>query len=213
MNGAGYGQRRSTLLLPLLAALGTLLIGITAYFTRPAIDAARHAQAQAVYFELLSLSPADHIALEAIATNDSALLGLRAPAQIQVAYRQNQNTREPIGLVLPLTARDGYNGDIDLLVAIDSSGRIVRVRALTHRETRGLGDAIDSDKSRWIEQFTGKTFDDSAVDQITGATITSRAVVESVRRALQYFAQHKDQLMHEASTGLQTETEAADGKN
>ncbi|HEY3698222.1 MAG TPA: RnfABCDGE type electron transport complex subunit G, partial [Spongiibacteraceae bacterium] len=135
----------------------------------------------------------------------SVLLGLRLPRRVYVAYRN----AHAIAFVLPLTAREGYGGDIDLLVGIDTNGRIISVRAIAQRETRGLGDAIDADKSRWIEQFRGQAFDANnssawqlrseggAFDQITGATVTSRAVIKSVRQALEYFAAHRRELLSE----------------
>jgi electron transport complex protein RnfG len=62
------------------------------------------------------------------------------------------------------------------------------VRAVSHRETTGIGDAIDTARSSWILRFNGLSADDVAltadggrIDAISGASVTSRAVVESVR--------------------------------
>jgi electron transport complex protein RnfG len=80
-----------------------------------------------------------------------------------------------------------------------------------HRETTGLGDAIDISKSNWITQFDGKTLrepavlvwavdkDDGAFDTITGATVTSRAVVTAVKDTLLYFEQHSDEIYSAAA--------------
>jgi electron transport complex protein RnfG len=100
---------------------------------------------------------------------------------------------------------------------------VTGVRAVRHRETSGLGDAIDAGKSDWIEQFTGKTLanpdaalwavaqDDGAFDSITGATVTSRAVVSAVKNALLYFAQHRDELYAAAAAAASAEDdESAD---
>jgi electron transport complex protein RnfG len=84
------------------------------------------------------------------------------------------------------------------------------VRTVTHRETRGLGDAIDSTRSDWILQFTGKNLtlppltlwavehDDGSFDAISGATVTSRAVVAAVKNTLLYFTEHRDELYRSA---------------
>jgi len=104
-------------------------------------------------------------------------------------------------------APDGYNGAIRLLVAVRPDGRLVGVRVVSHRETPGLGDGIDAERSPWIHGFDGKSLgqppveqwkvkkDGGAFDQLTGATITPRAVVRAVRRALEYFESHRDRLL------------------
>ena len=103
-------------------------------------------------------------------------------------------------------APHGYNAAIGLLIGVSPAGAVTGVRAVRHRETTGLGDAIDAAKSDWIEQFTGKTLaapaaalwaveqDDGEFDSITGATVTSRAVVTAVKNTLLYFEQHRDEL-------------------
>ena len=83
----------------------------------------------------------------------------------------------------------GYNGDIHLLIAYDLSGQVLAVRVTDHRETPGLGDAIEGE---WIETFTGKRAETTKwelapkgdFDAITGATITSRALITAVAEVL-----------------------------
>ena len=73
-------------------------------------------------------------------------------------------------------------------------------------ETPGLGDKIDEQKSDWILGFSGKSLgnppeekwkvkkDGGIFDQFTGATITPRKVVASVKRTLLYFRKNRDRL-------------------
>jgi electron transport complex protein RnfG len=110
-------------------------------------------------------------------------------------------------VVLPAVAPDGYSGQIELLVGIDAEGRIRGVRVTRHHETAGLGDRIDSKHSAWITQFDGRSLgnppeerwnvrkDGGAFDQITGATLTPRAVIHAVAGALKYFRQHREELL------------------
>jgi electron transport complex protein RnfG len=100
----------------------------------------------------------------------------------------------PVATAITIIAPDGYVGEIRVLVGIDSNDRIVRARVLEHRETPGLGDKIDATKSNWINQFDNRQLAESSwtlerdggdIDHITGATITSRAVVNAIRRALE----------------------------
>ena len=93
-----------------------------------------------------------------------------------------------------------------MLIGIQIDGRLAGVRVLNHRETPGLGDKIELAKSPWIQSFVGRSLqapdeagwavkkDRGEFDQFAGATITPRAVVKAVHKALQYFDAHKQQL-------------------
>jgi len=73
----------------------------------------------------------------------------------------------------------GYGGGFNLGVALDLDGSIKGVRVLEHVETPGFGDILNA-PSAWLDSFT--TGD---VHAVTGATITSRAVMSAVERAVQ----------------------------
>jgi electron transport complex protein RnfG len=110
-------------------------------------------------------------------------------------------------VVLEAVAPDGYSGEIRLLVGIHADGRVAGVRVTAHRETPGLGDYIDPARGPWIRQFDGRSLadplpdgwrvkkDGGRFDYLAGATITPRAVVKAVRRSLEYFAAHRDELL------------------
>ena len=121
------------------------------------------------------------------------------------------DTGRPVAVIIASVAPDGYNAPIGLLIGLTSSGTVTGVRAVTHRETPGLGDEIDTAKSDWIEQFDGKslsmpeppawavTKDEGRFDSITGATVTSRAVVKAVKNTLLYFDRHRDEIFAAAA--------------
>jgi electron transport complex protein RnfG len=110
---------------------------------------------------------------------------------------------EPLAAILQFKAVHGYNGNITLLAGVNPDGSLRGVRAVSHKETPGLGDAIELGKSDWILGFAGRSLDNTPVerwavkrdggvfDQFTGATITPRAVVEAVRMALEYFEENR----------------------
>jgi len=122
--------------------------------------------------------------------------------QTVTAYRARKNG-EPVALVMKLAAIRGYNGMIHLLVGINENGSLSGVRVTKHKETPGLGDAIEIEKSEWVVGFSGRSLHDPEAaawavrrdggefDQFTGATITPRAVVDAVRLALVYFRENK----------------------
>ncbi len=85
----------------------------------------------------------------------------------------------------------GYAGVIQLLLGINAAGTLTGVRVISHRETPGIGDAVDAAKSAWIHSFDGKSVtsvvlagDGGSIDAISGASVTSRAVVNGVHDAL-----------------------------
>lgn len=107
-----------------------------------------------------------------------------------------------VAVVLEVTAPDGYSGAIDMLVGVTADGRVSGVRVVRHRETPGLGDYIEIAKSEWIRIFDGKSVDDPAASgwqvkkdggvftHMAGATVTPRAVVKAVHRALEHVHRH-----------------------
>lgn len=66
---------------------------------------------------------------------------------------------EPVAALLSPIVTQGYNGLIRLIVAMHSDGRLFGVRVLAHRETPGLGDKIEVERSDWILGFAGKSLD------------------------------------------------------
>jgi electron transport complex protein RnfG len=102
---------------------------------------------------------------------------------------------ETIGLALT-TSRAGYSGAIRILVGVGMDSKISGVKILEQSETPGLGTNAASDKYyvdrakgiRFYEQFAGKNVSDPFVPKqdvisISAATITSRAVADSVKAA------------------------------
>ena len=101
----------------------------------------------------------------------------------------------------------GYAGSIDLLIAIEANGKLVGVKTLKQSETPGLGARIADWPNSWLNAFAGKSRseptdngwalkkDQGQFDQIAGATITSRAVINAIHDALRYFDEHRQQLI------------------
>ncbi len=82
----------------------------------------------------------------------------------------------------------GYGGVIDILVGLENETTIKGVTIVSHLESPGLGARIT--ESSFREQFIGVNIADVAlrqeggeIDAITGATISSKAVVEAIRDA------------------------------
>ena len=141
---------------------------------------------------------------------DADRLSVQAPAWLggegTHVLRRARRAGDVTALVLEAVAPDGYNDDIRLLIGVGLDGTVLGVRVLEHRETPGLGDAIEIARSAWIDGFRGRSLgapalegwrvrrDGGDFDQFAGATITPRAVVGAVRRSLQFVARHGEAL-------------------
>lgn len=80
----------------------------------------------------------------------------------------------------------GYGGDISILVGLEDSETVKGIIILSHIETPGIGDRIENDE--FLNQFIGLNINDVSlkrdggqVDALASATISSRAVVDTVR--------------------------------
>ena len=120
---------------------------------------------------------------------------------------------EPVAALFAVTAPDGYAGPISVLVGVAYDGTVTGVRILEHRETPGLGDRIESSRSNFVFQFDGRSLgnpdekgwaierDGGQFDQLTGASVTPRAVINAIRQTLLYFDANRDDIFSAPSPG------------
>lgn len=195
-------MRRSTLGIALFAAVTAGVIAATQVMTRERIllNQQEH-QARALY-EILPRELDDQLHRQSILIS-APELGFAEPITVYQSIRDG----EVAAVILPTIAPDGYSGDIRMLVGIWRDGRVAGVRVLEHKETPGLGDKVELAKSSWILSFDDKAMDSSNdprwrvrkdggdFDQFTGATITPRAVVRSVARAVQFYETRRSELL------------------
>lgn len=193
---------KNALVLGLFAIVTVGLVAVLQQATAGRIaNAEREAQVRALSEILPQGSYDNHLLDNSIQLHDP-LLGSKSPQTAYIALKDGQ----PSAVILRATAPDGYSGAIHLLIGIQADGRLAGVRVLGHKETPGLGDKIELAKNAWIRSFDGKSLsnpgedgwavkkDRGEFDQFAGATITPRAVVKAVHKALQYFDAHQEQL-------------------
>lgn len=201
-------MRSSTTAISLFAVVCAALIAITQVSTKTRIaHNEREFQARALY-EIVPRTEITNDLLEDTFQVQVAELGHSQPVD---AYRAREGNKVRT-VILPVTAPDGYSGRIEMIVGINADATVAGVRVLAHKETPGLGDKIETKKSDWIFSFNGKSKstadgpgwadkrwavkkDGGEFDQFTGATITPRAVVGGVSRALDYFAANRAELL------------------
>lgn len=107
-----------------------------------------------------------------------------------------QKAGKTVAYIVPGESK-GYGGTIKLLVAVSADAKVIDYNILEHNETPGLGD--NAQKPAFRGQFAGKgaaqlmvtknPADKDAIQAMTGATISSRAVTKGVRQAVEEVAQ------------------------
>ena len=187
---------RSGLTLAVIAAICTALVAFTYQITDERIAMNEQAWLEQSLQPALSGVSFDSGVSESVVT-------IPAPHTLPgsddaIIYRVYSG-ESPVAALFVVSARDGYAGAIKMLVGVDIKGKVTGVHVLAHRETPGLGDRIESDKTDWVRQFDGRSLgepvagnwkikrDGGEFDQLTGASVTPRAVVKAIRETLEYF--------------------------
>ena len=186
----------------------TALMAGTYRATAPMVAASALAEKLRLIGEVLPQTSYDNdLMADAITLPAQKQLGLDDETRLWRARRDGA----PVALVLEAAAPDGYAGRIGLIVAVSADGRLLAVRVTTHKETPGLGDYITPKKDRnkarpWITQFNNLGFDTvprdkwrvkkdgGRFDQMSGATISARAVTNASGRALAWAVENRERL-------------------
>ncbi len=198
----GQSISKNSLSLAAFALLTALLVAVVYQVTLEPISEAKLRAAQAALAEIIPPEQHDNDLF-----NDTApipedyreFLGLTDPADLEKAMHIARQSGDGIAVIIPTVANDGYSGDIKMIMGINKDGTIAGLRVTDHNETPGLGDYVDVKKSNWILSFNGKDlFSDfdkkiqldqngEEFDQLTGATITRKAVIRQVRKTLSFY--------------------------
>jgi len=168
---------RSVVVLTAICITAALVLGVTYSKTKPLIAAQAERERNEALKEVLG--GVDEYNQKSIDGRD---------------YYEGYKVGEVAGYAI-FVEGDGYAGPISLLVGIDKKATITGIAVLSHGETPGLGakctEVRYGEKEPWfLEQFKGKfapTLELKDIDAITGATITSDAIVKSVRETVKDF--------------------------
>jgi len=196
-------MKKSSLVLALFAIASTALVTITFALTKDQIAYQQQQQLLSTLNQVVPKAQHDNELYKAcVLVKNPEALGTEQPMPIYLASLNGKHSGAAIEAIAP----DGYSGAIKIIVGIDSDAMVTGVRVLSHQETPGLGDKIDIRITRWVDAFLGKTVDNikdknwavqkdgGQFDQFTGATITPRAVVKAVKKAVWFYKTHQDEL-------------------
>ena len=204
-NALGLSARTGSVMVAFTIVF-TALMAFTYGATKNQIEASATEEKMKLISEVLPAGTFDNVLLDDfVALGPTPALGLDEGGRVYRARKAG----EPAGLLLETVAPDGYSGRIDLIVAVRADGGVSGVRAVTHRETPGLGDYIDPKKDKnkaspWVAQFADLKAadlpgckvkkDGGQIAYHTGATISARAVTNAVARAARYAAANHNRL-------------------
>ena len=198
----------TALTMVVFALIGTALLAYVFNITREPIEKSEAEARLALFRQIL---PDEHYYGDPKSQDDDSLLkniveitpndllGNKTPSKAYIARQDHKFA----AVILEAIAHDGYSGDIKLLIAIRADGTVGGVRVLAHKETPGLGDYIDIAHGNWIKLFDNESVEKTPAEQwkvkkdggkfdyMVGATITPRAVVKAVAKALQFYEQNQ----------------------
>ena len=195
------GILRLVLVLTLITAGAGLILSLVESVTRePIAEQRRLATLRALK---AVLPPADNSPDE---DTVQLLIGQdRRGRDMMRTFFRGRQEGELSGIAFEVVAPDGYSGNITVMVGVKPEGTVAGIEILSHHETPGLGDKIELPAFKGI--FVGKSLenadwrvkkDGGEFDQITGATISPRAVVGAVRNGLEFFRDHRVEVLAEA---------------
>jgi Na+-translocating ferredoxin:NAD+ oxidoreductase subunit G len=185
------------------AVIGTAILAFTFSQTHELIVKSEETEKLKLIMQIVPRSLFDNdIMGDTLTIAASQDLGTDHPTTVYRARLQGK----PSAVVLEAIAPDGYSGKIGLIIAIREDGALSGVRVVSHKETPGLGDYIEFTKNRWISLFDGASHarykeddwkvrkDGGQFDYMAGATISPRAVIKAVHKALHYYETNREQL-------------------
>ncbi|MFT5396015.1 MAG: electron transport complex protein RnfG [Gammaproteobacteria bacterium] len=189
-------------LLPLLIISVTCVIAIFVVnqITKDKIETNKQKAALAIITEVLPLEYDNDLFADNI--------NLDVPDKINntgsiTVYRARLNN-QPVAVSLIPVITKGYNGNISLIIGIRYDGVLTGIRVLRHNETEGFGDQAHQDKTDWLQVFNSTSIstlpeekwaikkDGGEFDQLSGATITSRSIINTIYTTLEFYSSHRE---------------------
>ena len=188
--------------LPVIAILliSVVLLSLVNSLTEDRISENKRQRLMAMMSAVLPATATENTRGEMMELEEPELAG---DGKILFVYKQWTNDQADGISLFPVNAR-GYSGRITLTVGITPDGSISGVRVMEQKETAGLGDLVHQSKSGWLDQFRGLSLatmqakdwavknEGGSFDALSGATITSRGVINAVRKTAEIYAISKE---------------------
>lgn len=191
---------KDVLILTVITVIAGLLLGFFYNITREPINAQQEKTKQEAYLRVFpgaSSIEADAVLEDKLKSAPKYLAEVGyEPESIDEALLAKDTSGNVLGYVFTITTKEGYTGDIVISTGITIDGTLTGVEILSISETAGLGMMADTDEFK--NQFAGRTVAkfsytktgataDYEIDALSGATITTNAMVNAVDAGLAFF--------------------------
>lgn len=183
---------KDALILFAITVVAGLLLGVVYDVTKEPIAQQKEKAKQAACAEVF----AEAKAFETITQMDgSAVSDTIDGVDIDEVMRAVDGDGNTAGYVITVTDHEGYGGDIQFSMGVALDGTLNGISILSISETAGLGMKagdvlVPQFADKRVKSFTytkSGASNDSEIDAISGATITTNAVVNGVNAGLVFF--------------------------
>lgn len=191
------GMIKDALILFAITLVAGLLLGVVNEVTREPIALAKEKAKQQACQEVFSNAASFEKDESFDAEIASAFLldQGRTGADIDEVLFAKDSAGALLGYVITVTDHEGYGGDIQFSMGVTMDGVLNGISLLSISETAGLGMEagevlVPQFSEKQVEEFTytnAGAVSDSEIDAISGATITTKAVVNGVNAGLVYY--------------------------
>lgn len=188
---------KNTISLMVITLIAGLLLGVVYEITKEPIAAEQQRAKEEAYRAVFADAQSfESIKLD-VAAVEAKLADNGYDATVNEAMKVFDKDGNAAGYVLTVTDHEGYGGDIQFAMGVKLDGTVNGISFLSISETAGLG--MKAAEEDFMKQFANKNVEsfqytkngasaDGEVDAISGATITTNAVVNGVNAGLYYIS-------------------------
>lgn len=189
---------KNVLVLTVITVIAGLLLGFVYDITKEPIQAQQEKIKQEAYLKVFPGAASFEEDESLHVSNSDAILTDAGYAEeiIDEALVAKDGAGQALGYVFTVTTMEGYGGAITLSMGVTNEGTLNGIEILSISETAGLGMKADTEEFK--NQFAGKTVaqfsysktgagTEYEIDALSGATITTNAMVNAVNAGLVYF--------------------------
>ncbi len=179
------------LMLMLVAVIAAVALGYVNSITSPIIAEQKKQAKLDAMIDVASSLAAGELDIDSLSVPDLANPYAVVDETLAV-FSVTDSTGTELGYLF-IAYGKGYSSTVQTMIAVNTEGTVTGSTILYQQETPGLGANV-SNPDKFLNQFNGRTASqfllkkdgggDDGLDSITGSTITSRAVTDSVRDGL-----------------------------
>lgn len=198
---------KDTVMLFAITLIAGLLLGVVYEVTKEPIATQKikkkNEACQEVFADAATFNPMEVVVIEKQEEPDKeqadaasgATVSASGNGDVDAVYEALSANGERLGYVLEVTTHEGYNGDIQFSMGIRLDGTVNGISLLSISETPGLGMQAEAvlkpqfagKKASFFESTKVGAVTETQIDAISGATITTNAVVDGANTGLSYF--------------------------